>query len=147
MQADYALRALFTLASHVGKKPITINELAVRNDMPKKFLEHIMLDLKGRGWVRSVTGKYGGYLLAMNPEIISMGEVLRYFDGPLAPIPCVSVTKYRCCSQEATCRFRRVMLEARNLVAKLMDDTTLADLMRKPPVTSIEIHGIDGEGI
>lgn len=150
MRTDYALRALFTLVEHYGGQPIPIAELARRNDVPKRFLEHIMLDLKARAWVSSVAGKRGGYQLARSPERITMGEVVRHFDGYLAPIGCVSVTDYKRCSQEPVCRFRRVMLESRNLVARLMDRTTLADVMRGLPVTDREIAGtigLDGDGI
>jgi len=147
MRTDYALRALFTLVEHYGGKPIPINELARRNDIPKRFLEHIMLDLKARGWVSSTAGKRGGYVLARNPARITMGEVVRHFDGYLAPIACVSVTDYKRCSQEPVCRFRRVMLEARNVVARLMDSATLADVMRGSPVASTEVLGLNGEGI
>ena len=79
-----------------------------------------------------------------------MGEVVRHFDGYLAPIACVSVSDYKRCTQETTCRFRRVMLTARNLVANLMDRTSLADVMKSPVVSPDElrrIQGIDGEGI
>ncbi|MDD5200050.1 MAG: Rrf2 family transcriptional regulator [Terrimicrobiaceae bacterium] len=150
MRTDYALRALFTLVEHHGGQPIPIAELARRNDVPKRFLEHIMLDLKQRGWVSSVAGKRGGYLLARSPERITMGEVVRHFDGYLAPLACVSVSDYKRCSQEPVCRFRRVMLESRNLVARLMDEATLADVMRGRPVTDREVsamEGVDGDGI
>lgn len=147
MRTDYALRALFTLVEHHGDKPIPINELARRNDIPKRFLEHIMLDLKKCGWARSVAGKSGGYLLAKNPEHITMGEVVRHFDGHLAPLACVSVSNYKPCSQEPVCRFRRVMLEARNIVARLMDSTTLAEVIKGAPVTAQEVQGLHGEGI
>jgi len=72
---------------------------------------------------------------------------VRHFDGYLAPIACVSVTDYKRCSQEPVCRFRRVMLEARNVVARLMDSATLADVMRGSPVASAEVLGVNGEGI
>jgi len=150
MRTDYALRALFTLVEHRGSPPIPILELARRNDVPKRFLEHIMLDLKEKGWVVSTAGKRGGYQLAKAPEKITMGEVVRHFDGYLAPIACVSVTDYQRCSQESTCRFRRVMLTARNLVAGLMDRITLADVMKSTPVGREElqrIQGLDGDGI
>jgi len=150
MRTDYALRALFTLVEHYGGQPIPIAELARRNDVPKRFLEHIMLDLKERNWVTSSAGKKGGYVLSRSPERITMGEVVRHFDGYLAPIACVSVTDYKRCSQEPVCRFRRVMLEARNIVARLMDDATLADVMRGTPVSAREIsdlQGIHGDGI
>jgi len=147
MRTDYALRALFTLVEHHGGKPIPIGELARRNDVPKRFLEHIMLDLKSRGWVESLPGKRGGYLLKKNPAKITMGEVVRHFDGYLAPIACVSVTDYKRCSQESVCRFRRVLLGARNMVAELMDSSTLADVLRGAPVADAEIAGLYGDGI
>jgi len=126
-KTDYALRALFTLVDHFGGVPIPIREMARRNDVPKKFLEQIMLQLKAQGWVDSVAGIRGGYLLAKNPAKITMGEVVRHFDGILAPIDCVSVTGYKRCSQEPVCKFRRVFLDARNFVAGVMDKATLAD--------------------
>ena len=147
MRTDYALRALFTLVEHHGERPIPIIELARRNDIPKRFLEHIMLDLKERGWVKSVAGKRGGYFLSKNPASITMGEVVRHFDGYLAPIACVSVSDYRRCTQEPVCRFRRVLLEARNIVARLMDNTSLADVLKGSPVSNAEVQGIYGEGI
>jgi Rrf2 family protein len=150
MRTDYALRALFTLVENHGGPPIPIIELAKRNDIPKRFLEHIMLDLKERGWVDSVAGKRGGYRLAKSPGKITMGEVVRHFDGYLAPIACVSVSDYKRCSQEPVCRFRRLLLQARNTVALLMDRSSLADVMRGNPVTDAEvaaIQGIHGEGI
>lgn len=147
MRTDYALRAIFTLVEHHGGKPIPISELARRNDVPKRFLEHIMLDLKARGWVESLPGKRGGYLLKKHPSKITMGEIVRAFDGYLAPIACVSVTDYKRCTQEPVCRFRRVMLRARNVVAELMDKMTLADVIRGAPVSDAEVTGLHGDGI
>ncbi|MCU0771500.1 MAG: Rrf2 family transcriptional regulator [Verrucomicrobia bacterium] len=149
-KTDYALRALFTLVDHFGSGPIPIRELARRNDVPKKFLEQIMLALKERGWVDSMPGLRGGYRLARSPEKITMGEVVRHFDGILAPIECVSVAGYKRCSQEPVCRFRRVFLEARNAVAHLMDRATLADVARGNPVSKPEVLDagfMGGEGI
>src|SRR5512143_3578279 len=86
MKTDYALRALFTLVEHYGRGPIPIRELARRNEIPKRFLEQILLDLKSQGWVNSQPGKQGGYVLAKEPERITMGQIVRHFDGILAPI-------------------------------------------------------------
>ena len=77
-KTDYALRALFTLVEHHGGAPIPIRELARRNDVPKRFLEQIMLALKSRGWVASTAGIRGGYILAKSPAKITMGEVVRH---------------------------------------------------------------------
>src|SRR5277367_4105327 len=148
-KTDYALRVLFTLVDHFGGTPIPIRELARRNDVPKRFLEQILLDCKTQGWVDSVAGIRGGYLLAKNPAKITMGEVVRHFDGILAPIDCVSVAGYKRCSQESVCRFRRVFLNVRNYVAGVMDRSTLEDVARISPVSKQEITGsfVDGEGI
>jgi Rrf2 family protein len=148
-KTDYALRALFTLVDHFGGGPIPIRELARRNDVPKRFLEQIMLALKAQGWVDSAAGIRGGYFLAKNPAKITMGEVVRHFDGILAPIDCVSVTGYQRCSQEPVCRFRRVFLDARNYVAGVMDRATLADIAKISPVSKqeISIGFLGGEGI
>lgn len=148
-KTDYALRALFTLVDHYGGVPIPIRELARRNDVPKRFLEQIMLDLKTQGWVDSVAGIRGGYILARNPEKIMMGEVVRHFDGVLAPIGCVSVARYERCSQESVCRFRRVFLDVRNYVAGVMDRSSLADVAKIAPVSRQEVTSefMGGEGI
>jgi Rrf2 family protein len=150
MRTDYALRALFTLVEHFGGGPISIGELARRNDVPKRFLEHIMLDLKENGVVESITGKRGGYRLLRSPDRITMGEIVRYFDGYLAPLACVSITEYKPCSQEKTCRFRPVFLEASRSVSRLMDQTSLASVLKKsqakcsePPMSEYGFgHGI-----
>lgn len=139
MKSDYALRALFTLVGQYGQGPLSIRELAQRNDVPKRFLEHIMIDLKRQGWVRSTPGRDGGYELAKAPAQITMGQVVRHFDGIMAPISCVSITGYRPCSQEPVCRFRRVLLEIRNYTAALMDKATLQDVYQGKPVTREEV--------
>ncbi|MGD0085949.1 MAG: Rrf2 family transcriptional regulator [Verrucomicrobiota bacterium] len=148
-RTDYALRALFTLVDHYRGAPIPIRELARRNDVPKRFLEQIMLDLKTQGWVDSTAGIRGGYVLARSPEKITMGEVVRHFDGVLAPIDCVSVTGYKRCSQESVCRFRRVFLDTRNYIAGVMDRATLAEVAKGLPVSKQEVSGTfsGGEGI
>ncbi len=148
-RTDYALRALFTLAEHFGGAPIPIRELARRNDVPKRFLEQIMLDLKAQGWADSTAGIRGGYVLARNPAKITMGEVVRHFDCILAPIECVSVTGYKRCSQEPVCKFRRVFLDARNYAASLMEKATLAEVARGLPVSKHEVTAgfMGGEGI
>ena len=148
-KTDYALRALFTLVDHHGGPPIPIRELARRNDVPKRFLEQIMLELKAQGWVESTAGARGGYYLSKNPSTIMMGEVVRHFDGILAPIDCVSVTGYKRCTQESVCRFRRVFLEARNYVAGVMDRSSLSDVAKGTPVSKKEVGSVftGGEGI
>ncbi len=149
-KCDYALRALMTLAEYYGKEPLSIRQLAERNAVPKRFLEHIMLDLKAKGWVTSLAGKNGGYLLAKNPDEISIGEVVRYFDGLLAPIGCVSISHYESCPLEPVCRFRRIFLIIRNEIAHLIDHTSLSTAIRGEPVRRREVFDeslIEGAGI
>jgi Rrf2 family protein len=149
-KSDYALRALFGLIASGGKTPVSIRELADRNDVPRRFLEQIMLELKSKGWVRSIVGRDGGFILAKRPDEISMGEVVRHFDGVLGPIGCVSTTHYEACSQETVCRFRRVLLDIRNYTARRMESATLAAVYAASPVTRGEVFSNEfagGEGI
>jgi Rrf2 family protein len=145
-KSDYALRALFALAAHVGKGPLSIRTIATKNDVPKKFLEQIMLELKAQGWVRSIPGRIGGFEMAIPPDVLSMGQVVRYFDGILAPIGCVSSSDYEPCSQEPFCRFRRVLLDIRNFTTQLMDKATIASVLRGEPVRKDEVFSA-GDGI
>lgn len=138
-KSDYALRAFMTLIFHQGKGPLSIREIAEQNDIPRRFLEQIMLDLRAQGWVKSIAGRDGGFVLAKAPHEITMGEVVRHFDGILAPIACVSTTHYEMCSQEGKCRFRRVLLDIRNFIVRLMDGTTLAAAYAGAPVVRTEV--------
>jgi Rrf2 family protein len=149
-RTDYALRVLLTLVDEQGNGPIPIRELSERNDVPKQFLEHIMLELKEQGWVSSVPGRSGGYELARRPEDISMGQIVRHFQGLLAPIGCVSANRYEHCSQEPACRFRRILLEVRNHTAELMDRATLACVNAGATVARDEVFSVAliyGDGI
>src|SRR5216684_7539172 len=106
MKTRYALRALYALAADESRAPMLIADLAERENIPRKFLEAILLELKNAGVLHSKKGKGGGYVLAKNPAEIVLGDVIRTIDGPLAPIPCVSERAYaRCeeCVDEATC--------------------------------------------
>jgi len=138
-RTDYALRALFSMLECADQELLSTRKLAERNDIPKKFLEQILMEMKTKGWIESVTGKNGGYRLAKPSSAITMGEVIRHFDGNLAPIACVSSNGYKCCSQEATCRFRRLFLDARNYVTGLMDSSTLESVFKAQPVTREEV--------
>ena len=152
-KSDYALRALFTLVDcyrGADSEPVPIRLIASRNDVPKRFLEHIMIEMREQGWVKSVAGREGGYLLAKPPHQITMGQVVRYFDGILAPIGCVSASHYRRCSQEPICRFRRVLLNVRNYITTLMDRSTLAAVFTSAPVTRADVFDealLGGAGI
>src|SRR4051794_23270276 len=131
-KAKYALRALFALSEKYDEGPILISDLAEQEGIPKKFLELILLELKNHGILQSKKGKGGGYFLGRTPDLIHLGQVIRILDGPLAPLPCVSQTAYRRCDEcenELTCGVRMVMKEVRDATSKILDGTTLADVL------------------
>jgi len=132
-RGEYGLRSLIDLglAHELGRDLLQLNELAQSEKIPVKFLEQIVLDLKQGGFLESVRGKYGGYRLARPAKEIVAGQVVRYLDGPLAPICCVSQTAYeRCtCPDEAHCGLRMLMLDVRNAIANILDRYTLADVV------------------
>src|SRR3990172_6903136 len=134
MKAKYGLRALIYLGEHEGEGPVLISDLAQRESIPKKFLELILLDLKNHGILQSKKGKGGGYLLGRKPQAIKIGRVIRLLDGPLAPLPCVSQTAYVACDEcedEKTCGIRLLMKDVRDAIANILDNTTLADVLRR----------------
>jgi Rrf2 family protein len=132
-RGEYALRALidFGLAQALGRPLLQVSELASKEELPTKFLEQILMQLKAGNYLESRRGKLGGYLLARPPENISIGQVIRLIDGPLAPIACVSQTAYeRCtCPDEEHCGLRMLMLDVRNAIANILDRYTLADVV------------------
>ena len=132
-RGEYALRALidFGLAQALGRPLLQVSELAAKEELPIKFLEQILMQLKAAGYLESRRGKHGGYLLARPPENISIGQVARLIDGPLAPIACVSQTAYeRCsCPDEEHCGLRMLMLDVRNAISNILDRYTLADVV------------------
>ena len=139
-KARYALRALFLLAKRPAGQPVMIAEIAKEAQIPRKFLEQILLELKKRGILHSLRGKFGGYTLGRAPDKISFAEVIRAIDGPLALSPCVSVTAYRRCDDcvdEATCVLRKVLLAVRDSTAHILETRTLAEGLEEPtPVPS-----------
>jgi Rrf2 family protein len=133
-KAKYALKALTVLAMEYGHGPILISDIAQREGMPRKFLELILLELKYNGLLQSKKGKGGGYSLARPPQMIRVGEILRVVDGPIALLPCVSQTAYtRCeeCRDERTCGIRLVMKDVRDATSRILDTTSLADLINR----------------
>jgi Rrf2 family protein len=128
-KARYALRALLVLAERNDHEPVMIADIAEQADVPRKFLEQILLELKKRGIVRSTRGRQGGYQLGKSPKDITFADIIRVTDGPLALSPCVSVTAYQKCEDcfdEAICPIRKVLLAARAATASVLEGRTLA---------------------
>jgi len=131
-KAKYAIRALLHLARHGQGKPVLIKDIAEKEKLPRKFLEAILLELKGAGILHSRPGKGGGYTLNRNPSTIPLSRIIRLIDGPLALVSCVSQTGYapcRDCLDERTCSIRSVLKRVRDSTAEILDDTTLGDML------------------
>ncbi|MFQ5862367.1 MAG: RrF2 family transcriptional regulator [Candidatus Brocadiales bacterium] len=130
-KTDYALRALLYLSLRHKKGSVQIKEISSMEKLPTKFLESILLSLRKAGILRSKMGLKGGYSLARPPEQITLGEVIRVLDGTIAPMGCVSRVEYESCPAEIGCAVKSVMQDVRNAVARVLDDTTLADLLQR----------------
>lgn len=142
-KAKYGLKALIYLASLPGDRSVLIADIASHDRIPKKFLDMILLEMRNAGILSSRKGKGGGYALALAPEQIVIGTVVRLLDGPLAPVPCVSKTAYRrCedCTSEDDCRIRRLMGRVRDAISDVLDTTTLADLSRNVEVRAFVMN-------
>lgn len=135
----YALKALLVLADakvvNDGQGALRIEEIAKKSATPKRFLEHILLELRNAGIIASVRGRSGGYMLIKDPKQVGLAELLRLIDGPIAPLPCLSRRAYqRCedCADEQRCRIRRVFAEVFWSYLVLIESLTLADLVGSP---------------
>jgi len=129
-RGDYALKTILDLALHYGNSPVTIHELGKRADIPLKFLEQILLDLKRGGFVESRRGKVGGYLLAKEPSEIKLGEVIRFVDGPIEPIACIE-KKYSGCNDLYKCVLRKIWQQVSRATSKIIDNITFQDLVHQ----------------
>jgi Rrf2 family protein len=134
-KTKYALKALMILADEKDGEAtaLRIEEIADRSGAPKRFLEHILLDLKRAGLIGSRRGRKGGYELIKDPKRVSLAEVLRLIDGPMAPLPCLSRKAYqRCeyCKDEQACRVRALFHDFYSTYILMIESLTLADLQR-----------------
>jgi Rrf2 family protein len=130
-KGKYGLKAMVHLAGLEPNELAQVADIAHTNSISKKFLDHILTDLRHAGLVYSKKGKGGGYALARPAHEIRVGAIVRALDGPLAPTPCASVTAFRpCedCSDLKSCSVRLIMVEARNAIASVLDHRTLAEM-------------------
>jgi len=133
VRGEYALRALLVLGLHYDQPLVRIQAISDEQNIPKRFLEQILNDLKSAGMVRSKRGVAGGYRLAKKPEEITVASVVRHIEGALVPVSCVSEKFYeRCsCPDESRCAIRSVMKEIREAVVKIAERVTVADLCER----------------
>lgn len=140
-KTKYALKAMMVLADAAasGGEALRIEDIAQRSQTPKRFLEHILLQIRNAGMIGSRRGRKGGYVLVKDPGLISIGELLRLVDGPIAPLPCLSRTAYeRCadCADETHCRVRRLFADVFYAYLLMIESLTLADLAANPQVVA-----------
>jgi len=126
-KGDYALKAVLDLAINYDKELVTSHDMAKRIDTPIKFLEQILLDLKKGGFIESRRGKIGGYLLAKPPEQITVGEIIRFVEGPTEPISCAR-EGYSECADIYKCVFRKIWQDVSRETSNIIDNITFEQL-------------------
>lgn len=127
----YALRAMFELAQSKskGKGPVRIADVAESQDIPKRFLEGILAELRKGGYVESHRGRDGGYTIAEGAESSSVGEILRFIEGPFGPVQCICSENYRECQLRGSCVFEGMWRQVRHAMLEVLENTTLLSLM------------------
>lgn len=133
LRGEYALRSLIVLGLNYGASVVSIQTISRAQNIPKRFLEQILNDLKAAAIVESRRGVSGGYRLKRPPDHISLAEVVRTIEGPLAPVRCVSERFYAKCScpSEATCGIRSVMKEVRDAIVRILEEVTVAQMCER----------------
>jgi Rrf2 family protein len=146
-RGELALKAMIELArAELADEPgLSAAEIARRCRASLKFLEQVLNQLRGAGYVISSRGRFGGYRLAREPDRIFVGEISRLIDGPLAPAPCASVSQHRSCDwcvSEADCDLKTVWVQVRDAIAQVMDSISLTDLVRNPARLALDRYTI-----
>ena len=133
-RTQYGLKAMLALGRKYKQGPIMISTLAREETIPLKFLEAILLDLKGRGLLESKMGRKGGYQLNRPPSAVTIGSIIRVMEGPLAPLPCASETAFKACEEcgdVENCATRIIIRRVRDAMSDVLDRTTLAELIKQ----------------
>lgn len=129
-KTQYAFKALIYLAEHAEHGPVLISEISKKKNIPLKFLENILLELRKAGVLESKKGKGGGYYFSVDPQQVSLAKIMRLLDGPIALLPCVSLNFYEKCKDcdEKICGLNRMMIQVRDATLKVLESKTVADL-------------------
>jgi Rrf2 family protein len=129
-KTQYAFKALIYLAEHADQGPVLISEISKRKNIPLKFLENILLELRKAGVLESKKGKGGGYYFSVDPKHVSLAKIMRLLDGPIALLPCVSLNFYEKCKDcdEKICGLNRMMIQVRDSMLKVLESKSVADL-------------------
>lgn len=142
-KSKYAINALVYLAKRKEDGPTLIAEIAEKQNIPQKFLEAILLDLKRNGILASKRGKGGGYYMLKNPDEVNLADVMRLFDGPIAFIPCVTHNYYEACEEcnnESICGIRDVFFEVRNKTVEILKRATLKEIITRENLLNPEYN-------
>lgn len=126
----YGLKAMFDLAQHFGEGPISLKSIAERQDISEHYLEQLISGLRKAGLVKSVRGAQGGYVLGRETGKITIGDVIRVLEGPIAPVDCVAEEDPECCSKADFCVTRSVWEKVRDSIAGVLDSITLEDMVK-----------------
>lgn len=143
-RGEYALRALIVLGQSYPHL-YAISELSQKTLVTENYLEKILLQIKGLGYVESKRGHQGGYRLALHPRDIVVGDVIRKLEGPLAPMGCASVTAYEPCELEGSCMLKPLWVLIREVIAFVLEQTTLEDLITGNLKKPGSFHSISGD--
>jgi Rrf2 family protein len=135
-KCQYAVRAVFELAKHHGGAPMKVSQIAAAEAIPPRFLELILNELKQAGFVESRRGADGGYLIARHPAAISVGEVIRFVEGPLIPVDCTTAGSRAGCSLQGGCVFLELWKKAESALSEVYDGTSFRDLVEREAVIS-----------
>lgn len=130
-KGDYALKTILDLSFFFEDRLVHLNELSVRQDIPKKFLVQIITQLKYGGYIDSYKGPQGGYKLSKPPKDITLGEIIRYMEGPISPITCVSKIQHKECDFKKKCGFYDIFEKIRDMVSDVVDNITFQDVKEK----------------
>ncbi|MFA6923012.1 MAG: Rrf2 family transcriptional regulator [Bacteroidales bacterium] len=129
-KSEYACLSLIDLSENYDKECVKIAEIVKRKEIPKKFLEQILLSLKNAGYVRSKKGSSGGYKLSKKPNEITLAEIIRLMDGPIAPVKSVSKHFYENTPIEKSKKLIKILIEIRDFMLLKLEHTTFADLIK-----------------
>jgi len=147
-KGDYALKSLLQLALRYSEGDVlSINEIAKLGDMPVKFLEQILLTLRKGGFVKAKRGVQGGFSLAKHPKDITIGEVVRFIEGPIEPISCVCGDDYKGCKDISSCIFRGVWKEVSHAISVVVDTVTFEELVMRYKAKNLEVKPTYGYSI
>jgi Rrf2 family protein len=128
-KCQYALRALLELAKQREAGPVASRQIALIQKISPNFLELILKELRQAGWVTSSRGPAGGYVLAVSPESLSVGAVIRFIEGPFSPVKCATDNGGRHCTDKALCAFAGLWARAERRLADLYDNTTFREIL------------------